>query len=444
MMFRSIRVSLVFWFAVILLGLMAVLGVVLHRELRATLYREADSQLAHWMESVQGALSTSATAEAIARDLRAVLPQSAKFVVFAEEGQRIASSVPMPELAVPTESGTVIYDHHRWQSVARASDAGWIVVGRSVRDENHSIRRFLVTLLAAGTGIVLLTCVGGYLVASRALAPTKAIAASAQRIAADNLQERIDVCRVPTELRPMAVTLNESFARIEAAFAAQVAFTADASHELRTPLAVVVAHLELAAGNTSDVADVARRIAICQDAAKRIEAIVTGLLMLARADAGEAAQERGLVDLAALAQQHVQAMQPLAAARGITLDGASAEACVHGNYEQLAEVISNLIDNAIRYNREGGTVTVAVACEDDCAALRVSDSGMGLAADQLPRVFDRFYRADASRSRQDGATGLGLSITQCIVHQHGGSIAAYSSVGEGSEFVVRLPLVGRE
>jgi heavy metal sensor kinase len=288
-----------------------------------------------------------------------------------------------------------------------------------------------------------LTCIGSYLLVSRALAPTKTISATAQRIAADNLHERIDLERVPSELRSMAATLNESFERIEAAFSAQVAFTADASHELRTPLAVIVAHLELAASKVDQPEDVAERIRICQESTKRIEAIVKGLLKLARADSLSEPLRTEKVALSDLVSQQVQAMRPLADARGVTMEFDPGNVTVSGDPEQLREVISNLMDNAIRYNRPDGTIRVSVACEGGEAVLRVADTGIGLTTEQLPHVFDRFYRADASRARQDDSTGLGLAITQCIVQQNGGSIAVHSPKEGGCEFVVRLPLSQR-
>jgi heavy metal sensor kinase len=443
MTFRSIRITLVFWFAVILLGSMVGLGVILHHKLRATLYKEADAQLAYWMEQVQTTVGGVASMELVERKLRSALPPLAHFGLLDSDRHVRASSEGLPHIDLPIVDSTITRDHHRWMFVARPDNAGWFLVGRSVRDENHSIRQFLITLLTAGTGVVLLTCIGSYLLVSRALAPTKTISATAQRIAADNLHERIDLERVPSELRSMAATLNESFERIEAAFSAQVAFTADASHELRTPLAVIVAHLELAASKVDQPEDVAERIRICQESTKRIEAIVKGLLKLARADSLSEPLRTEKVALSDLVSQQVQAMRPLADARGVTMEFDPGNVTVSGDPEQLREVISNLMDNAIRYNRPDGTIRVSVACEGGEAVLRVADTGIGLTTEQLPHVFDRFYRADASRARQDDSTGLGLAITQCIVQQHGGSIAVHSPKEGGCEFVVRLPLSQR-
>ncbi len=457
MMFRSIRVSLAFWLAVILLASIAVLGVVLHRELRATLYRECDAQLENWVSAVRAIQGAPAAGQSLSDRVRTVLPEAARYAVFGVDGRLLAESTAPMEWSVPTRAATVTVDHYRWRHAVGGRGQGWILVGRSVRDENHSIRQFLITLLVTSSGIVLLTCAGGFVLASRVLAPTKAIAATAQRIAAKQLDERIDVERVPAELRPMAVTLNESFARIETAFATQAAFTADASHELRTPLAVIVAHLELAAMHIGDPEDVAERLRICQAAALRIERIVNGLLTLARADAGSVSPPYVPIELGELVREHVQAMTPLAAARDVSIEVSGGQVFVHGCRDQLGEVVVNLLDNAIRYNRPSGTVTISIAYESQHAVLRVADSGIGLTDEQLPKVFGRFYRADASRSRSDGSSGLGLAIIRSIVEQHGGTIAVEQApaveqaaaveqapavdraTAGGCEFVVRLP-----
>lgn len=453
-MFRSIRVTLLFWYAVVLLGAMAVLGTVLHREMRSLLYREADAQLAHWAGVLQRATAENGGAGAAQLErAAAALPATASFAWFDAAGHRLAASLPAGT-EPPAGFGIATRSDHRWL-VEPAAAGGRLVVGRSVREENHGIRGFLVVLLATGAVVVLAALGGGFLLVSRVLAPARQIARTAQRLSSANLGERIPVDRVPVELREVATALNASFGRLDEAFAVQAAFTADASHELRTPLAILRAHLELAgaaapavpavpAGAATAAAhppgELRERLAICQEAAQRLEGIVASLLTLARADAGQLPCEQREVDLAPLVEAEALAFSPLARRRGIAIECAASPVRVRGDGGRLREVVGNLIDNAIRYNRDGGRVTIAVGPEGGWAVLRVADTGIGIAAEHAERIFERFFRVDPARSRSHGGSGLGLAIVKWIVERHGGSIAAAGRPGGGAEFVVRLPL----
>jgi signal transduction histidine kinase len=264
----------------------------------------------------------------------------------------------------------------------------------------------------------------------------------ARRISAQNLGERIPTAGVPSELLAMATTLNDSLARLDAAFAAQAAFTADASHELRTPLAIVLSHLELAAAPDQTLAQLRERIGVCHAAAKRVQSIVAGLLTLARADADAVAFDRRGLDLGALVDAETEAFAALARQHGITIERCTAAVLVTGDRDRLREVVTNLIDNAIRYNKPGGRITVSVTAEGHAAVLRVADTGIGIAERHRAQVFDRFFRADPARSRAAGGSGLGLAIARWIVERHHGSITVGGQPGEGTEFVVRLPRTG--
>ncbi len=439
-MFRSLRITLLFWYAVMFTGAIAALGTSLHRELRATLYQETDAQLGHWCTVLQRCVADAATPAAAIASARSALPDEASMAVFDSAGKVVASAVVGLSAVplVPTEPTT--RDDHRWLGTELPAQAGWLVVGRSVQSENHAIRRFLWMLAAAGIAVTALALVGGFVMVTRALAPVHATAAVAQRISARNLGERIPAARVPQELRGMVTTLNESFARLEASFAAQMAFTADASHELRTPLAIVLAHLELAASPEQSGAAIQERLVACRHAAQRMESILAGLLHLARADAGALSIEATPIDFAQLVEAEVAAIEPLARRFGIEAIRFLQAVSVCGDTERLRVVVANLLDNAVRYNRPGGEVRVHLAREGTAAVLRISDTGIGIAPEHLVHVFDRFYRVDASRTRATGGSGLGLAIVRRLVECHRGSIDVASQPGHGSEFVVRLPL----
>ncbi|HEY1111713.1 MAG TPA: ATP-binding protein, partial [Opitutaceae bacterium] len=240
-------------------------------------------------------------------------------------------------------------------------------------------------------------------------------------------------------LGELATVLNSTFARLEAAFADQKNFTADASHELRTPLAVILTETQRVLSRERTAAEYREAIEICREAAQEMKRLTESLLELARFDAGQETLRRQPFDLAVVAQAAVDLMRPLAVERNIKVEVACAPASASGDPDRLRQVAVNLLQNAVRYNRDGGEIRVTTSATEHEAVLTVSDTGGGIAAEALPHVFERFYRADKARSRAQGGTGLGLAICKAIVAAHGGSIAIESEVGKGTTLTVRLP-----
>jgi signal transduction histidine kinase len=175
-----------------------------------------------------------------------------------------------------------------------------------------------------------------------------------------------------------------------------------------------------------------------------MRSVVEGLLTLARADAGEQPRARVATALGPLVAEVVELMQGLASRRGVTLDlvPPAGDVTVLAEPDRLRDAVTNLVSNAIHYNREQGRVEIAVSREGATACVRVSDTGIGIAPGDIPRIFDRFYRADKARSREAGGAGLGLAVTKWIVESHGGEIRCESEPGRGTTFTIRLP-VGR-
>ncbi len=315
-----------------------------------------------------------------------------------------------------------------------------VVAGRSIADDQAAMQRLALLLLAAGAGIFLLGLAGGGWVAARAIRPIEDISATAQRISAGDLSQRIDVADTESELGRLAGVLNATFARLEASFTQQARFTADASHELRTPVTVILTQTQTCLARERDSAEYKETLQACQRAAQRMRRLTESLLELARIDAGEEPMRRERFDLGRIARESVELLQPLAAQRKVLLQTDLALAECAGDAEHMGQVVTNLLSNAIHYNRESGTVNVAARTEGEWGVLRVTDTGGGISGEDLPHVFERFYRADKSRARAEGRTGLGLAICKAIVDAHGGSIEVESQPGAGSTFTVRLPL----
>ncbi len=274
-------------------------------------------------------------------------------------------------------------------------------VGRSTEPERQALRRLILILGGGGVLGMVMSVGGGYLLAGRALRPIKT--------AMDKQHE----------------------------------FVADASHELRTPLALIRANAEIlkreagkpVAANLESVDDIINE-------ADRLASLVGQMLTLARADTGAAAAEMAPVDLAALAQDTVREMRLLAAENEITIDvQTQGSSIVEGDELRLRELLTILIDNSLKYSDAGGRVDVTVSGEHGKAVVRISDTGRGIPKESLPRIFDRFYRADKARSRELGGSGLGLAIARWIAETHNGSIQIDSEVGRGTTVTVELPLL---
>jgi heavy metal sensor kinase len=317
-----------------------------------------------------------------------------------------------------------------------------VIVGRSVRREQSELNRFAWQLGGAGLAVLAVGMAGGWLASARILRPIASISATASAISATNLSERIDPASVDRELEGLAKVLNGTFERLEAAFDRQARFTADASHELRTPLAVLRSQAQLALSRPRSAEDYRKALEECQSAAERMAALVEGLLMLARADAGKLDLRREAVDLKRVTADALTQLRPFAEGLGITVAAKLAPAEIRGDPTRLGQVVTNLVTNAVRYNKPGGQVRVHLATANGDAVLRVEDTGYGIPEADWPHIFDRFYRVNKDRSRLSGGSGLGLAICKSIVEAHGGAITFTSREDKGTTFEVRLPVGG--
>ena len=245
--------------------------------------------------------------------------------------------------------------------------------------------------------------------------------------------------QVDRELEELAEVLNETFARLEAAFERQTRFTADASHELRTPLAVVRGQAELALSRPRGPEEYRAALGSCLRASERMAALVDGLLVLARADAGKLDVGHTPVDFQQVVEETIDLLRPLAETKRLRLETDLHPAIVLGDSSRLTQVVTNLVSNAIQYNRPDGSVRVGLSAEDGRVELTIEDTGAGIASEDCPHLFERFYRVDKARSRARGGYGLGLAICKSVVEAHGGTIGFRTELGRGSVFWVRLP-----
>ena len=290
-------------------------------------------------------------------------------------------------------------------------------------------------------GVLFVSSLGvGWVIAGRVLAPIGRITSVAREIQATDLSRRIELPGPEDELKQLADTFDAMLARLDAAFAAQRQFVADASHELRNPLAIIRTNVDVALADPDASPDELRQtIATVKRAGDRMSLLVDDLLALARRQ--EPTLEHEPVDLGAAVAEASDDFVVPAETRDIVLDRAIAPGVVvTGDREALKRVVANLLDNAVRLAPAGSRIRLATGSEGDRAWIAVADEGPGISLGDQAHVFDRFWRADKARSRADGGTGLGLAIVRQIVESHGGEVRLHSKVGVGSSFVVWLPV----
>ena len=304
------------------------------------------------------------------------------------------------------------------------------------------LRELLVVLLLGLPLAVAIAGFGGYFLARRALAPVDRMAERARSITAERLRERLPVDNPDDELGRLATVFNQTLMRLESSFDQMRRFTADASHELRTPLTAMRSVGEIGLRGKREGSDYREIIGSMLEEVDRLSLLVDRLLTLSRADSGESMLSRERVNLCDLAEEVTTQLEVLAEEKqqSLTVEATEESMCL-GDPMVLRQALLNLVDNAIKYSPVGGRIVVKVSTgTSGSAVLDVSDTGPGIPAEMRPRVFDRFYRADRSRSRENGGgTGLGLSIARWAVEVNGGQLTLESSEGQGSTFRITLP-----
>lgn len=321
-----------------------------------------------------------------------------------------------------------------------------IVAGVSLRRVAETTTEILSVALLTMPFLMALALFTAWMLAGRILEPVHRMVADVGAITdGRSLHRRVVVeSDQRDEFASLAQTLNDMLARLEASFAALRRFTADASHELRTPLAVIRADVERAMATPRDAHEHAVALEEALQEVSRMTGLVESLLTLARADEGRFDLVRDAVDLEAVIRDVAETAQILGEEAGVTVRLPHVEpATVGGDRERLRQLFLNLATNAVKYTPRGGTVSISLEARHDEAIVTVRDDGIGIAAADLPFIFDRFWRADPARTRATGGgSGLGLAISQWIAQAHNGRIDVTSRLGRGSTFAVVLPVAG--
>ncbi len=311
------------------------------------------------------------------------------------------------------------------------------------QDSLRDLRRWLWGISLA---VFAATALGTFGLVRLGLLPLRRLSYAVSQVSAKDFRLPLDGQPLPLELRPIANRLTNTLDLLKRAFAREKQAAADISHELRTPLAALLTTTEFGLRKPRSVDHYRELLSDIHASAQQMNQIVERLLTLARLDAGVDRLRMQAVDVAALAQQCADVIRPLAEARGLKLsveDGSTAadgSGSMQTDPDKLREIVSNLLHNAIQYNRPGGAVDLRVERRNGTLQVEVKDTGIGIAAEARERIFERFYRADPSRGGDDLHAGLGLAIVKEYIDLMGGSIGVESTPGQGSTFRVLLPV----
>lgn len=314
-----------------------------------------------------------------------------------------------------------------------------IDIVRQIRDENMQLLRNYSLIGLAG--LVVFGVGGGYFLSRRMLKPVDRVSSLAARISSTNLRERINYQGPEDEIKHLADTFDDMLGRLENGFESQKQFIEDASHELRTPIAIAQTNIEVTEmEEKATIQDYKRLMEVLKMSLERMNRLSDNLLLLSE---GEQFQVKwSIVDMSVLLDEVVAetSAKAIDAGVGLELQPVPQKMVVIGDAMLLKQAVINLVDNAIKYNRAGGMVQISAQTVGSQLDLHVKDSGIGISIADQQHIFDRFYRVDKSRSRTQGGSGLGLAIVKKVVEDHGGIISMQSSPGEGSTFVINLPL----
>ena len=448
----SIRQRLTLWYAAALLAGLAVFASALWICLEERLMAGVDARL---RQRVQG-LETALGADAEIRDRAQLQQELGEFVREVPDGSvvqlRDAAGVLLPtakqpELPrpAPGQAGPFterIGGRQLRVATARLKSAGSeyeAQVAVSLDDILGVMQDFRHLLLLLIPGVLIVSCLGGYWLSSRALRPVDEITSVARSIGVQSLSQRVAVPQTGDELQRMAQAWNDVLERLDIAVKRIRQFTSDASHELRTPLALIRATAELALRRERDPEGYRASLRQIENEAEHMTALTESLLTLARADADGLGMTMQATDLNELIHSVVQQNVTLASEKGVTLRAEAAAVAAHAAADAtgIRRILLILVDNALKHTPAGGTVTISTAACDAGVTLTVEDTGEGIPAAALPHIFERFYRADAARGSGSGF-GLGLSIAQAIAQAHGSAITASSISGHGARFALSL------
>jgi heavy metal sensor kinase len=461
-MITSLKTRITVWYISLSALILVCLGIALYLIISHSMMNERRALLAQDLERIRQ-VSKRFENRGVVRLLdeaeeEVPLKPGDEFVqIFTLQGVSVANTSNLRNQQLPFRPDLAQAGTLKFETISTSSDGATALLGGtliSVKGESYFVaiaaslsnvrsiqRRLLGTLLLSIPIAILVAFVGGAVLANRAIEPLNRMTATAHRISADHLEERIEVSHADVELRRLAGAFNEMLGRLNQSFKQIRQFTADASHELRTPLTILMGETELAVNDLLDYEECKATLSSRREELQRMARIVDDLLVLSQFDYGEKTLQVKPLDFSDLVIEICEQQKNQARSKGVTLDlMKTVPVETEGDSSRLRQMVRNVLDNAIKYTSPGGRITVELDQPNGKEfRLSVSDTGIGIPAAAQPHIFDRFYRVDQARTREEGGSGLGLSIVKHIIEAHGGSISVQSDVGIGTVMTLILP-----
>jgi heavy metal sensor kinase len=459
-MIKSFRLQLTAWYLLFFTVLFMLFSIFLYKVLARALHKRMDETLSSEVNTGKGLFDGEMAelrgdAHAAAAEAMSEMKIRGALLAVFQDGQLLASSAPFKNAELSGLVGRAAaadeeilvdvprYEVHGGRAMARQFEVGgrhYVLIAveslEAVTADLAVVRNVIYIALPLA---VLFAGIGGFILATKSLAPLRWMADQARTITDKNLHSRLDIGAANEELQVLSKSFNELLSRLDRSFETMRRFVADASHELRTPISIIRGEADVALNQERRPAEYRDSLAIIQDEARRLSRLIDDLLNLARADSGHVTLRLEEFYFSDLLVECCRSRHMVADAKRITLECRCPEdVSFHGDQELLRRLILNLLDNAIRYTPEGGKISVELQRTDGELRLLVADTGVGIDPEAAGHVFERFYRGDQARSRQNGGFGLGLSIVKWIAESHNGTVEVSSKPGKGSTFTVLL------
>ena len=450
--FKTLRVRFALWTAGLFLVIVSAFGIYVYGSMARGLAEAVDDSLALNASQVIAGLGVENDELALSNSF-VIGPENDDFTIriLTPQGQILQEFGPYHALPLPSENllaapslatvtDSVSQDPLRVYTAPVEHNrrrVAIVQVAQSLEDVQETLQRLLATLVVSVPLLVMLAGFSGYFLAARALVPIDRITRTARHISAQDLSARLNLPATDDEVGRLAATFDAMLARLDESFRRERQFTADASHELRTPLTAMQAILGLIREKRRTTEEYELALTDLAEETDRLRTLTENLLRLARRDTHHR-DSHEVIDLSTLLRDVAESLRPLAEAKGLTLTcNAPDSLTLVGDRDDLIRLFVNLLDNAIKFTERGGITLSASQKQDNRLNITIADRGIGIPAEHLPNIFDRFYRVDESRT-MPGA-GLGLAIALEIAHAHSGWIDVESAVGNGTCFTIILP-----
>ncbi|MGZ3538345.1 MAG: sensor histidine kinase [Thermodesulfobacteriota bacterium] len=478
---RSLRFKLTLWYVLILGVLLTSFSGFLYFTLSKSLYRDVDNKLKSLAELIASESSSPLSKFSFGTIDQALeasmnLKPIGKFIQVLDESGNIGRKsdnlrnvqLPISLNALKNASkGSNTFETNRtientplrimtFPVVENGHVTKIVQIASSLEGVEDALNKLFLILIISVPSTLILASLGGQFLAHKALKPVDDITQTARMITSKNLNQRINPPKVKDEISRLIETFNEMISRLDQSFQQMKQFSSDASHELKTPLTILKGEVEVMLRRERTSHEYQQTLKSNLEEINRMSQIVEDLLTLSKADTGEIGLNKEDINLTEILNEVVAQMNRLASSKKLDLSSSNHDEDIHlfGDALRLRELFINLIENGIKYTEEGGSIRIFLQKvssarnqsgwlereKGELVKIIVSDTGIGIAQEDQERIFDRFFRVDKARSREQGGSGLGLSICKWIVEAHQGDIEVESELGKGSSFIVRLPL----